>query len=261
MENKPTYNPHKNEPNYLKSIMVYLAVLFLGGFVFTYMFAYLFASVFNVEYQLIIDSIVATDLSKFSTEVIKANSLAQGCANLLGYVLSALFVIIILKNDLVNDFNNVKNNKKKIGIYTIICALGFVLLSYLIDLAFSQIVSDSSNQETIEIILKYGGMLPMLLATVIFAPIVEEIIYRKCIFSMCNKKGVVFSYVISIVAFTLPHMLSTQSDALVWLLQCVPYAFCGGLLCFIYHKSNYNIYPVIIAHMANNLLAVILVLI
>lgn len=260
MQEKPTYNSKTDTKN-LTAIIIYISVLFVGGSIFTYMFAYLFSLIFNEDYKLIIDSIVASDLSIYSENVIKANSLSQGCANLLGYILSFIGIAIVYRKELIIDFTSIKEKKKFYLYYILIAAVAFVGISYLIDLIFSNIVSSSANQSTIETILRYGGAIPMIIATILFAPIVEELIYRKCIFSACKNKGVVFSYVISIIAFTLPHMLSTSSDVLTWLVQCIPYALCGGLLCLIYHKSNYNVYPVIIAHMLNNILAVILVFI
>ena len=134
-----------------------------------------------------------------------------------------------------------------------------MLITLVVEAIIANFVEDSANQAVIEAILNNGGAIPMVLATVILAPVVEELIYRKAIFYYGNKYSVACSYIVSILLFTLPHMLSSDmSNMAMWLLQCVPYALSGGLLCIIYHKSNYNIYTVILVHMTNNLIACVL---
>ena len=110
--------------------------------------------------------------------------------------------------------------------------------------------------------MKGPGLVPMIISTIFLAPVIEELIFRKVIFHYTKKYSIVASYLISIILFTLPHMISSSiSNFGVWALQCVPYMVCGGLLCLIYHKSGFNIYSSICAHMLNNALAVVLVFI
>ena len=118
-----------------------------------------------------------------------------------------------------------------------------------------------SVSNTIVELLKSDGRIPMIISTVIFAPVVEEMIYRKAIFSISKDYSLPLAYTMSIVLFALPHMLSTSSSVGTWFLQLIPYALCGGLLCMIYHLSGYNVYASIAAHMLNNILAVLFVFI
>jgi membrane protease YdiL (CAAX protease family) len=210
----------------------------------------------------IYNSFMATDFTSFTPEILKASAITQGYGNLISYIISCVLVVVFLRKFLVEDAIKIKENPMKFVIYSLAAGLIFIIISLGIDIAFSYLVESSQNQNNIEMIMSYGGALPMVLAVVIFAPIVEELIYRKSIFKLFENSSITACYVASIIFFTLPHMLSTDmSNIFTWFLQCIPYAACGFMLCFIYHKSNHNIYAAIIAHMMNNLLAAILMFI
>lgn len=197
----------------------------------------------------------------YGEDYVKAYALCNGWANFIGYFLSFLGVTISLIYFLKQDFIAFKNNFLKLSIYTLASAIIFYIVTLGVDYLVGNFVSDSQNQSTIVIILQNGGLLPMFFTTVIFAPVVEELIYRKVIFEYTRKINIVLSYLISIVLFSLPHMLSTNVDNIgIWLLQLLPYVTSASLLALIYHKSNYNIYTTIIIHILNNLIAILLVL-
>ncbi len=198
----------------------------------------------------------------YGSDYVTAYALCNGWANFIGYFLSFLGVVISLIYYLKQDFINFKKNYKKLLIYTLASALIFYLVTTSVDYLVGKFANDSQNQSTIVIILQNGGKIPMIITTVIFAPVVEELIYRKVIFEYTRKINIALSYVISIVLFSLPHMISTDVDNVgIWLLQLLPYVTSAGLLALIYHKSNYNIYTTIFIHIINNLLAVVLLFI
>ena len=98
--------------------------------------------------------------------------------------------------------------------------------------------------------------------TEVATPLVEELIYRKAIFKLLDKKHIVLSYVVSTIVFVLPHMLSTPINNFGdWLLLCVPYFISAILLCLVYHLSKKNVYASWFVHMINNLVTFILILI
>lgn len=207
------------------------------------------------------------DLDKFYAYgdiYVRNYALCNGWANFIGYFLSFLGITISLFYFLKNDFISFKNNFLKLSLYTLISAIVFYAIVSVVDVLVGLGVPDSQNQNTIEIIMQNGGAVPMIITTVILAPIVEELIYRKVVFEYAKKISIPLAYIISIVLFSLPHMLSTDISSVgvgVWLLQLVPYVASAGLLALIYHKSNYNIYTTIIIHLLNNFLAVILIFI
>ena len=136
--------------------------------------------------------------------------------------------------------------------FIIIYGLTYVI-NYLYDL-YNIGVSD--NQDTIVNYIKYGNALISFFAVVICAPLVEELIYRYSIFSLFNNR--IISYIVSILFFMLPHMLSTTSDILTWFLLAIPYLISGFMLAYIYDSSK-NIYASVIAHMLNNLMSFIVI--
>lgn len=246
-------------PNKIVAIIIYALIIFLiAGFITIFLAVVL--GVFNdLDITMVMECISSEDMSLFEAPYVKVNALAQGWGNLLGYLLAFIGVVFFMRDDVVTDFKELGKRKGFHAIYILLCAIAFLVITMIVEVIVAQFVPDSTNQSVIEAILNNGGAFPMILATVLFAPIVEELVYRKAIFSLCNKYGVAACYLFSIIFFTLPHMLSSDmSNMGVWLLQCIPYAVSGGLLCLIYHKSNYNVYTVIAVHMINNLLACIL---
>lgn len=267
-------NQQKNSilrPNVWIAIISYVLILFLVSGFITIFFAGFAANKYGIDFQELIEFISLTDITEeeflnyvsYKPNLVKASAIAQGWGNCIGYLLATILVVLFLRDTLKTDFKDLKERRNFHLWYIPLMAIGAYFISLVVEILVSMVVSDSANQFTIEMILQYGGLVPMIFATVLFAPIVEELIYRNSIFKICQNgstSGIVLSYLASIVLFTLPHVLTSNKDNIgIWLLQCVPYAFSGFLLCFIYHKSNYNIYTSIAAHMLNNLIAVIMV--
>lgn len=259
MENKPTYQKSSIfQPNKTIAIFGYLIGLFVSSLFLQYIVAFIASNAMNVDYDTLLKSITDSEIV-LSGKLIEANALAQGLLNLFAYLISAIFVVFYMRDDIALDFKDLLNRKKYHALYIPIAGILFMIFAFLLDLLFAQLVTDSENQETIVNIMTSGGAVPMIIATIILAPIVEELIYRKVIFHYFKKKGIWLCYLLSIVLFTLPHMLTTTSNVGIWVIQSLPYAISAFMLCFIYHKSNYNIYSSIAAHAFNNILAVILV--
>ena len=258
---KKVYKKSILDPNKFVAIIGYLVITFLLSSLVIIFLGFIIAKANNLSNSILNETLTATDLSKYPLEYIKANSLAQGYGNLIGYMLATIFVSFYMRDDLITDFRDLMNRKKYHSLYIPFSAISFCLLVLAVDFLVAKFVPVSDNQSTIESIINYGGAFPMVIATVIFAPVVEELIYRKAIFYYGKRYGTAACYIFSIIFFTLPHMLSSDvSNIGVWLLQCVPYASSAAMLCFIYHKSNYNIYTAIAAHMLNNTIAVLFTL-
>lgn len=260
------------KPNPWAAVICYIIILFLVAGMITIFLAGIAANRYGLDLDELIDFI---SISEFTEEeftnyvtnhpnLVSASAISQGWGNFFGYLLSTFLVVFFLRDSLKKDFEDLKERKKFHLCYIPATMVLAYVISLIVEILVGLAASESANQFTIEMILRHGGLLPMIFATVLFAPIVEELIYRKAIFRICNvnndRSGIILSYVLSIALFTLPHVLTTNKDNFgIWLLQCIPYAVSGFLLTFIYHKSNYNIYTSIAAHMFNNLIAVIMV--
>lgn len=249
-------------PNKLVAILIYLLILFIISGLILYLCAYIYSSINHVSYAEIKASFTmkSDEFISLSDDILKANAVTQGFGNLFAYILASIGVCFFTRDELQKDLFKFKEKKKFYAWYIPLTAILFTALCYGIDKLVSIGVHSSENQLQIENIFRNGGLAPMLISTLIFAPIVEEIVYRKCIFSLCGKK-IVLAYVLSVIAFTLPHMITTSASFGEWALMSVPYILSGIMLAAIYHLSGYNVYVSLIAHMLNNLVAIILVFI
>ncbi len=250
------------EPNKLVALIGYLFMTIIGSSLIIAIVILIYSSVNSTfSSEQIWNIFTESDLSKLDPKYYETYAVISSLGNMISYIFIAAFVVFYLRNFLKEDALLLKE-KWRFYLWLIpVCAGVFYGLSYLIDFLIGlAIKGTSTNQGSIEISIQYGGAAYMFIAVVLLAPLVEELIYRKTIFKLLEKKSIVISYVISILLFTIPHMLSTPvSDFGKWLLLCIPYAFSGFLLCGIYHISGKNIYVSWFAHMLNNLVAFILV--
>ena len=245
-------------PSKLKAAIVSVFMVFIGSTLLSILISMIVASSRGLDANAVASSFF--DNSNATNEIMDCQIVGRGYGNFLGYFISLAAIILWMRNDFITDYNSLMENKKKSFILIPILAVSFAGIAILIDYLFGLGIPESDNQSTIVSLLISDARIPMILSTVLFAPIVEEMIYRKAIFSVMRQFNLPLAYVTSIVLFSLPHMLSSSSSVGIWFLQLVPYALCGGLLCFVYHISGYNVYASIAAHMLNNLIAVILVL-
>lgn len=248
-------------PNKLVPIIAYVILMYILGSFIAMFLAVVLSSVYNVDTKTAINSLMSVDFSSLDAKVAKVSALSQGYGNLITYLLLLAFVILYLRDELVNDFKKIKERMGFFISFTLVSLILFVILGEAISTFITEFVEESTNQQTIVGIMTNGGLLPMMITTIICAPIVEELIFRKCIFHFFKRYGVVACYVASTLLFALPHMLSSDiTNFGNWLLQLIPYAFSGIMLAFIYHKSNYNVFTSMLVHIANNIWACTFVL-
>lgn len=240
------------------AILIYLLLWLLIGTLLVFLFLVITSKIYDVS----LSNISNYYLNKKNTLVgneINAYYTALGYGNALTYILMAIGVCFYLRDHFYLDFYNLKRNKKFFAIYISITTSIFCVILLCITKWWPY--TRSNNQETTELILKYDGFIPMILATMFFAPIVEEAIYRKCIFHYLRSYHPAFSIIASSIPFALIHMLSTSTSFSNWMLEFIPYLISALLLASIYYFGKKNIFASLIAHMANNILAVILIFI
>lgn len=250
----------EKKSNYGLAAIIYAVLFFFAGTFILIFLTNIFSNIHQVDKLVIIEGLAATDYSNYTETEILVLSKVNGWGNLVIYLLSLIGIIVFLKHDIKEDIKDfIQTAKSETGLLFAV-AFGFLVVTYVVDIIVSQFVPVSENQNTIVQIFTGGGALPMVIATVILAPIVEEYIYRKCVFALKPHFGKGMCYVVSILAFTLPHMLSTpMDDIFTWIIQCVPYATSGFLLCLIYDNFKENTCVPIVVHMLNNLVATLLV--
>ncbi len=193
------------------------------------------------------------------------------------YSILAVVIISMLIKSVKFDLGSFFRNRKKIIIKALI-GLGLMyLVNYACNIVFTLLglTGASGNQSAIEDILFSSGTVPMVLymLTIAFAaPIVEELIFRKAMFSYFKK----FNYsikkriIISGIAFGALHVISTIislattgagiESILIEILYSAPYIGTGFVLGYIYADTDENIVTPTIAHILNNAISCIALL-
>lgn len=115
----------------------------------------------------------------------------------------------------------------------------------------------SANQQLFNVYLSSGPIL-MFIQAVIFAPILEELLFRGIIFRTARKKGLVLGHIISSLTFGFLHVYSglLQGDMTQWI-HMIPYVAMGFAFSYAYEKRGNICVPMII-HMLNNFIAIML---
>ena len=236
------------------NIIIYLVIWLIGSLIFNYLIAYIYSK--NTSFTL--NEILNGNLDS-NLELLTVSTKVLMYTNFIVYLLMFIGLIINDFKYLKSDLLNFKNKLAKNIIYLVFGGAILYLFSYLINLGLSKLgVSMSNNQISIENMLILGSKVITFFSVIIFAPLVEELIYRKSIYSLSNNK--VVYYIVSILAFSLPHMLSTTYDLKTFILGLIPYLFSGFILSLIYDHTK-NIYVSTLAHIINNLIAFIIIII
>lgn len=207
---------------------------------------------------------------KFETDVI-------AWTNFLTYVVALAVIVPILYQSLKKDVKLAIKEAKynlKWTLYGIgIMYLAIYIAGIIVTILTFGMEGTSENQETINTILNSGGINLVLIAilTVIFAPILEELIFRKCLFGLFRKntiKTVIISSIIFASIHVVPACLSlligvlakTASITDLYLEFIYIFSYIGQAfaISFVYHKTKGNIVPSILIHMFNNLVSLII---
>lgn len=138
---------------------------------------------------------------------------------------------------------------------------GFVLIGATILYSFviSQFVELEVNQNEVaaEQMIKSFPILSVLILGIL-GPISEEITYRYGLFGCLKKKSIILAYILAILVFGIIHFDFT-GNMQTELLNLPSYLIAGAILTFVYHKFGFN--ASIIAHIVNNLYAILVTLI
>ena len=181
------------------------------------------------------------------------NYLTQAILNLISYGGMAITFIILLKNYLFDDLIGFKKN----WLICIIITISLIILIKLSDAfcswfykLFNETINGNNQQSVIDNIKENAVI--MAFSTCLFAPIVEEIIYRKCIFAYFKKD--LYAILTSTLCFALVHVFSSLD-----FIHILPYLITGALFSVAYFLSKRNIYVTILAHIAVNTISFIVI--
>ncbi len=145
-------------------------------------------------------------------------------------------------------------------IYAVILLLANIFCSLFASIIYPN-APTNDNQGLIEALVNSQPFL-MFVIVVIIGPMFEEIVYRFGLFGLCYRKNRLFAYTLAGMVFALIHFnfKTIGTNDIYSELIALPSYIAGGLvLCRAYEKNG-SIATSYIAHMANNLLSVLMVL-
>lgn len=185
--------------------------------------------------------------------------------NFVVYILIGIPVTLMFRKEIIHDFVIIKKERGSI-LEKILVGFSFMLLVNLgsgvitmVLKSLAGISGDSVNQASIINALNSNTTILMVVSAVILAPIVEELVFRKSIFTLIKNPKI--AILASALLFSLPHVLS-EPDIISFIINIIPYLSMGVFFgYYYYYKTDQNIAILISIHAANNLFSVISILI
>lgn len=154
------------------------------------------------------------------------------------------------------DFKYLKNNfKAYLGQAFKYWGIMFLCM---IVIRFVQMALGANEQSANQAALETLPMLYLILSALIFAPIVEEAIFRGSIRRFI-KNDFVF-IIVSGLTFGLLHTFLSEEGLYNIIVQSLSYATMGAVMAYAYTKTN-NIYTSMMVHFIQNTLGVILIIV
>jgi len=166
-------------------------------------------------------------------------------------VVIGISLVLIDKERFITDFKSFKKDYKG---YITQMFIGFlmiygVLIASSMLLSFFGITETSNNELLIQQMFDDNpyNLAILFFNLVIFTPVIEELIFRKVMFSYLEPRlKPVLTIILTGLIFAFMHI---QGDYI----QMIPYGGMGIVLGYVYYKSNRNIYASIGSHLLNNL--------
>lgn len=174
--------------------------------------------------------------------------------NFLYFCVNFLAVLLIFRKFLLTNFKSLLADPWHALRYAAIGLLIYAAGSTLFDLVVTALVPDFTNVNDaaiLEMVKKHYTL--MSIGTVFLAPVAEECFYRGLIFRNLYDTHPVLAYLVSIVVFSLAHVLNyVGMESFRTLALCfLQYLPAGFALAWSYRRSGSIFAPVLI-HMAVN---------
>lgn len=193
--------------------------------------------------------------SQFALDIIPLDNLSQTAAILLTIAIYIVLLVIALftfKERLKRDIKLFKENYKAYSQY-ILPRLGIMYVIFIVCNLICVLISrkaTSENQAALESMPKWF-IIP---AAVLWAPIVEELVFRGS-FRRFIKNDYLF-IAVSAIIFGLMHTIS-EANILNVFIMAIPYSILGGFFAYIYDKTD-NLCNNILLHAFHNALGMLL---
>lgn len=186
---------------------------------------------------------------------------------LIVYLTATIGVVIFCKDVLIADIKRFKKQDFKSSLWGILFLYGGSIIGTIL-LAIAGVQQDSSNEQAITDMISgssnNASLIIICVVTILLAPIVEELVFRKAMFNVC-KNNTRLAIVVSSLLFGFIHVSSSTTEALINILTggsfndvlfefsfIIVYALMGVGLALTYVKGRRNVISSIITHMINN---------
>ena len=184
-------------------------------------------------------------------------------------LLILLMVIFFARNHISNSMKNFNNRM-------LITIIKGYAINYILLVVFNKIyemfnvkVLESSNEVAVQDLISTMPMLQMTFMVAIFAPIVEELVFRAATIHIFtgvkgrfkSKKQKIIALFLAVSVFALIHVtaeLVSGIDLMGIISVATPYIILSAVITYFYVKSNYNIFVAIGIHFLNNSTALLL---
>ena len=173
-------------------------------------------------------------------------------ATIISYGILCLALVIISFDIFKQEFRKIKSwgNFSLQMVIGLLCTFGAALIGSLL-VTFAGETDTALNQQLVEEALQTMPFL-MILTTVFFGPIVEEIIFRLIMMNLFSKWKPIFNVICSSLIFGAMHVMAGG-----WI-HIIPYFLMGLVFGYIYLKND-NIWHATILHILHNGLTVAIV--
>ena len=235
--------PYANHPGYKD--WAFRLTLFLIGFIGL--------DIVTLIIQLVLQLIIPEYFQKDSPYYIAGLTMM----NTIRYVLLTITFLVLL-------FPRLKVLAKKFldwkgDLLGIAFGIGVILITIAYNLLISNFIDPGTNANEVaaeSMIVAYPVLSIIVLG--ILGPVCEEITYRYGLFSLLDKKSKILAYILTPLVFAIIHFDFTV-DMKVELLSLPTYIIAGLSLSFAYDRFGFN--TAVIAHITNNLYAIVVTLI
>ncbi len=198
---------------------------------------------------------VLIPISLFNIDINNCDNTTLNLLRVFPNLVLSIILFLIYKKDLIKDFKNLKENFDSITDtaikYWLLGFVGMIITNSLI--AALTPVKIATNEESIRELISITPLFSFFLIC-IFAPFVEEMIFRKS-FKDVFKNKILF-IITSGLVFGALHVIGSI-ESLYDLLYIIPYSILGIFFAIIYSKTD-NIFSTILVHFTHNLILLIL---
>lgn len=202
------------------------------------------------------EAIVLIIINALDIDVSKLNFIQKNIYLFVIDIIYLVSLVFIYRKELKEDFKDFKENGAGyIFKYAPLYLLGVILMGITNALLVKVTGMEmSTNEQNVRTLIKYYTLY-MSFSSVMYAPIVEELIFRKSIKNLFNDN--VLFVLMSGLIFGLIHVVGTGNEGINEILMGIPYIIMGLDFAYIYAKTK-NIFTTMTLHSIHNLTLLII---